>query len=494
MNTLEPVALSTNDYARFRDLIVERTGMHFDERRHAFFSRCIHEASVKAGGISLEEYFLRLSQAQTDSDLWHELVSRITVGETYFFRDAAQFSALRQHILPEMIARHQEDRRLRLWSAGCASGEEPYSLAILLQQILPELDRWNISILGTDINRRALSTAQHGRYRLWSFRQTEKTLRDDYFTQEGEFYRINHDVRRLVTFEYLNLSEDCYPSLTTNTNALDLILFRNVAIYLPPAVTRQVSSRFHRCLLPEGWLMVGAAETNSLYFPSFTIQSFPGASAFRKDAPKTPVFHHPIPDPAVSKPPPASVPPLQRPIPVPVPLPAFPALSPEGLYRQGLALVQTGRTEQALETFQACIARLPNHAQAYFQIGRLQANRGKLDEAVAACQKALELDPLLAEVHYALALIYQEEGGAEQALVHLKKALYLKQDFILAHFSLSNIYQQAGQPREAARHRAHAARLASSLPTQTSLPGSEDLTAGQLIKMINIVKEAKDST
>ena len=113
---------------------------------------------------------------------------------------------------------------------------------------------------------------------------------------------------------------------------------------------------------------------------------------------------------------------------------------------------------------------------------------------VAACQKALELDPLLAEVHYALALIYQEEGGAEQALVHLKKALYLKQDFILAHFSLSNIYQQAGQPREAARHRAHAARLASSLPTQTSLPGSEDLTAGQLIKMINIVKEAKDST
>ncbi len=267
-----PGELGNQDYERFRDLIGARTGMLFGSRRRDALVRGVAEAVGRAGCETPGEYYYLLHRAQVDSQLWEDLIGVITVGETYFFRNPAHFDALRQHILPDLLVRHRDDRRLRIWSAGCATGEEPYSVAMLLRQLLPDIDRWNILILGTDINKQALRRAGTRRYSEGSLRSTDPAIRQRYFTPHGgpfdeagpQPFELCPQVGEMVTFSYLNLVEDSYPSLVTNTNAMDLILCRNVAIYLPQAVIRKLIARFHRCLLPGGWLIVGAAETGSI--------------------------------------------------------------------------------------------------------------------------------------------------------------------------------------------------------------------------------------
>lgn len=257
------------DYERFRDLILARTGMLFGPRQRDALARGLASAAERAGVPGLAPYYRALQAARTDAPLWDDLVGAITVGETYFFRNPAHLDALRARILPDLITRHQANRRLRIWSAGCSSGEEAYSLAILLHELLPDLADWRLSILATDINKDALRRASEGLFREWSFRQTDPAIRQRYFRARNGAFELDSQVRGLVTFAYLNLVEDSYPSLTTNTNALDLILCRNVAIYLPQSVIRQMAARFHNCLAPEGWLVVGAAETHQEVYSQF---------------------------------------------------------------------------------------------------------------------------------------------------------------------------------------------------------------------------------
>jgi chemotaxis protein methyltransferase CheR len=519
--------LSDHDYERYRDLILERTGMLFGPRRRDELAGGVLAAAERAGCESLGDYGLLLQEARTDSELWDDLIGAITVGETYFFRNPSHFDALRRHILPGLMARHGDDRRLRIWSAGCSSGEEPYSLAILLRQLLPDLADWNIFILATDINKQALRQARQNCYREWSFRQTDPAIRVGYFTprnrssgkargRQDRFFELSPQVREMVTFAYLNLAEDAYPSLATNTNAMDLILCRNVAIYLPEAVIREMAERFHRCLVTDGWLIVGASETSSTIYDQFAVHNCCGAVLYQKVAvlpspsvrpelpgepfeavQEMPVEWPPL-QPVVQPLPPLPTPPAPRPEPVegappqPRGKPAEPERSrkveapavPADPYQEGLALLVQGRYEKAMTCFLDCMARDPGCALAYYQMARVHANRGLLEEACSWCQQAIERDPLLTEAHYILALIHQEEGMLDAAIARLKKTLYLDSNFVLARFSLANLYQQVDRQGEAARHRAQAIRLAAKMPPDEVVPGSDDLTAGRLLTMM----------
>jgi len=492
-------SISNTEYELSRDLILERTGMLFGPRRHDALAGGVLAAAERAGCGDLEAYHRLLQRARTDSDLWDDLIGAITVGETYFFRNPAHFDALRQRILPGLTARHRDDRRLRIWSAGCSTGEEPYSIAILLRQLLPDIADWNVLILATDINKESLRQAHEGRYREWSFRQTDQVVRDLYFTPQNELFEIIPQVREMVAFAYLNLAEDAYPSLATNTNAVDLILCRNVAIYLPEAVTQEIAGRFHRCLVADGWLIVGASETNGKIYDQFASHNCSGATIYQKtqrrgdtgtrrrlrdaETPSrrgdTDTRRHGEITPSPRLP----VTPSPR-LPVsPPPLPVQPAV-PLDPYQEGLALLGQGRYEEAMTCLLDCITRDPDLALAYYQMARVHANRGQLEEARSWCQQAIERDPLLTEAHYILALIHQEEGTLDEAIARLKKTLYLDSDFVLARFSLANLYQQVGRQGEATRHRAQAIRLAAKMPPDDMVPGSDDLTAGRLLTMV----------
>ncbi len=490
-------ALDEIRYMLFKDLILERTGMLFSPRRRDALARGVTVAAEQAGHKNLSEYHGLLQDAETDSELWDDLIGTITVNETYFFRNSSHIKALRKHILPELIQRHQNDRRLRIWSTGCASGEEPYTIAILLDQLLPEIADWNISILATDINRKVLQYANKGQYRKWSLRQTDPDIQKEYFTPHRGGFNINSSAREMVSYAYLNLVEDSYPSLATNTNAMDLILYRNVAIYLPEAVIRDIAVRLHRCLLPEGWLVVGASETNSLVYNMFAVRNLAGATIYQKtkrretrvaprniprerrkkkdrskfgqriNFPITPASEAPRPHFRITS---QTHPPVPR--------------SPADPYQEGLTLFSQGQYEEASTCFLKYIEREPDSALAHYQMARTRANQNKLEEAQSWCQTALEHDQLMVEAHYTLAIIYQEQGLSEQAVAQLKKVIYLDPGFVLAHFSLSNIYQGAGQRDSAARHQVQAIRLAIKLPSEEELPCSDGLTAARLVTMI----------
>jgi chemotaxis protein methyltransferase CheR len=487
-NTQYPI--SNTDYELFRELILARTGMLFGPRRRDALASGVLAAAERVDCESLGKYCRLLQGARTDSELWDDLIGAITVGETYFFRNPAHFDALRQHILPDLIARHRGDRRLRIWSAGCSTGEEPYSIAILLRQLLPDIADWNILILATDINKQALRQARQGRYREWSFRQTAPFIRDLYFIPQDDLFELIPQVREMVAFAYLNLAEGAYPSLATNTNAMDLILCRNVAIYLPEAVTQEIAGRFHRCLVTDGWLIVGASETDSMVYDQFATRNCAGATAYQKtrrlrdtETPSrrgdTETRRHGEVTPSPRLP---ITPSPYLPI-TPSPPPVQPA-APLDPYQEGLALLEQGRLEEAMARFQTCLERDPDSAPARYQMARAHANRGQLEEAQSWCQRAIERDPLLTEARYTLALIHQEEGAPDQAIAQLKKTLYLDPSFALAHFSLANLYQQVGRQAEAARHRAQAIRLAAKMPPDDVVPGSDDLTAGRLLTMV----------
>lgn len=522
-----PLALSEADFQRFCALILDRTGLVFDHKRFDLVAQALAEGLRQASAPNLDRYFSLLSAHSTHGPVWAPLVSALTVNETYFFRDAEQIDVLRRQVLPDVIARRRDQRRLRLWSAGCATGEEPYTLAILLHQLIPNLDGWEVLILATDIDHQALRRAETASYRDWSFRDTDQTVRQSYFNENGGSLELLPQLRRLVRCAYLNLADDAYPSPVQPWYDFDLILCRNVAIYLQEPVIRAIAGRFHQCLTPGGWLMVGASETNDQRYRPFQAVNLGGITVYRKAGegagsaridPPAPVGSATV-LPALNRvisgkdyPEPALSPPFEkgeelhfRKLPEPpsrpasggfdqsaVPPPALtpPASSPPdaaACYRQGENCLRRRQLVEARRWFEACLAQQPEHGAACRQLARLEANAGRLTEARRWAEQALQQEPLHGESHYLLALIAQEQGEIAAALARFKKVLYLEPDFVLAHIHLGDLYRKQGLTAAAARHRALALRLCERLPADAVLPGSDDLTAGQAPALLQLL-------
>jgi chemotaxis protein methyltransferase CheR len=483
-------------YLRFHDLIKTRTGLVFSNGRRASLVQAILDNSQQESLLPAE-YYARLKASCTDHESWGKLIRALTVSESYFFRDAAQIEALRRTILPELIRLRQATQTLRLWSAGCATGEEPYTLAILLTQLIPNLHDWNCMILATDINRAALEQAACGVYRSWSFRQTDLSTRSRYFTQQGDRFILSPAVRSMVTFDYLNLAEDQYPALKNNTQELDLILWRNVSIYLPTQTSQQIAERFYECLSPDGWLVVGASEANSATYHQFAMIRLNGAILYKKSNPiqSPPLF------PGLEKANPflhqaqewdereAVSHPGGKPLATVAEAPtgevyqASAGKTPAELFEAGKKHLKMGHLEQAKALFQACLELEADYPGAFYQLAQLEANLGHLAEAENWARLATERDPLSSEAHYLLALISEEQGKLDQAMLELKRTIYLDSKFILAYFSLANLCQGFNQDKEAVRYRSRGMQLAQSQPEEAILPGSDDLTVKQLLNM-----------
>lgn len=357
--------------------------------------------------------------------------SLLTVGETYFFRDRPCFEALERHVLPTLITtrRSQRDLRLRVWSAGCSTGPEPYSIAILLDRLLPDRAAWDVRVRATDINPAALEQARRGVYRAWSLRDLPAALRDRYFERLGpDRFELDPAIRGMVVFEAGNLTREPPPS--SEAGSTDVLLCRNALMYLTPEALQATVARLQRTLSKRGWLVVAPVEAYSERFRPLTAVNFPGAIFFRKGrAPRT------VPTTLTFR---------QVPAATPAPSDAFPAAA------------ETGPPSGAVATTPAQdgpdVRRLLDHA------GSL-ADRGNLDEALRVCQAALDEDRLDPVVHRLMAAIHQERGDVPAALESLRRALYLDPDSPEVHLALGNVLLQCGDRRRALRHLETAARL-----------------------------------
>lgn len=505
MSDLLPASL----LSEFSEVLAARTGLYFPIQRQLELERGLGRVAAEMECTNIESCLRRLLNTSLAQNEIEMLARHLTVGETYFFREQRQFDALENHILTELIAsRKQSERRIRIWSAGCCTGEEPYSIAITLDRLLPNFCGWDITILATDLNPHFLQKARCGVYHDWSFRTTPSWIKDRYFTRIAEnAFEIKPRIREKVTFSCLNLAEDIYPALINKTNAIDVIFCRNVLMYFKTEYVRQVTQRFHASLMPEGYFIVSPIEAATLTLAPFQTVNVGEAVLLRKTDRRpeqiTPSLQGALPLENDSQPAPMpeqSIAPLPEIPPkvsealnmLEVPASSVPARSQD----TATILLQVNGFEQATQWYRAgeydraakCITTWrtnhPDHAPSLTLLARIYADQGKLGDALICCQQAISIDKLTPDTHYLQALIQQECGMLELAEQSLKRTLYLQPDHVLAHFTLGNLAQQQGDVQAAAKHFRHALERLRSFAPDDSVPESEGLTARQLIETI----------
>lgn len=468
------------------DVLAQRMGLHYPRERWPDLMRGIEAASRELRMPDTTRCIHALMGGPLGRNQIEVLARHLTIGETYLFREPQVFEALQNHALPQLIqARRESGRRLRIWSAGCSTGEEAYSLAIMLQRMIPDFAQWDITILGTDINPQALEKAAAGVYGAWSFRNAPPWLRERYFHEVQGRYHIVPEVREMVSFAYLNLAEDSYPSPTSNTHAMDLVFCRNVLMYFEPMLAAQVVRKIHLALVEGGWLVVSPSEISQTSFARFNPVYLEGAILHQKASaraamPDSPVVPAPIPTPPpiIAQPQPAPAPPSkakrQR----------LAATQPKVVvapdYEHAHALYQKGRYAEAVAEATRLLELNQDALLPMLLLARIHANRGALAEALHWCRRSIAVERLNPTAHYLSATILQEQDRTDEAAQAYKRALYLDQDFVLAHFALGNLLRYQDKFEEAGKHFDIALRLLERYPPDEVLPESEDLSAARL--------------
>ena len=431
------------------------------------------------------------------------LAASLTIGETYFFREPQVFGAIENAILPEIVSRRKEEERfLRIWVAGCSTGEEAYSLAIILSRVIPDIDTWSITLLATDINPLALKKAESGIYGEWSFRSSTPAFRDRYFRKRDDGrYEIRHEIRELVTFSFLNLVEDAYPSLLTNTNAMDIILCRNVLMYFSRDTARATLEKIQHSLVPGGRFIASVTESSLATNPFLVPENCAGITIYRKtdtrqssegaavtgvpgtgsipaqDFPHLPVRGEPgfaTTGPAEEAEHPGRSPSFPE---EPVTAPEYEGKDP---YNAARALFESGNYAGAERFLGPHIAQNPDDPRILALMAEVLANRGDLAGAAVWCSRAIERDRLNPLYHHLLATIRQEEGATDVAIGELRRALYADPSCILAYFTLATLKRQQGNLTEAAIYFQNALAYLSKRHPDEIIEGAGGMSAGRL--------------
>lgn len=463
--------------AAFLQLIEDRFGLRLSEHQARLFAQTVAPLAAQ-GGCDDPQALYDLLAAGGRPDLLEHLTAALTVGETHFYRVGPQIEALRLAILPDLIARRAHTRRLRLWSAGCSSGEEPYTLAILLRDAFPGLDGWDIQILATDVNRQALEVGQSATYGEWSFRDTPDQVRQRYFTQREKRWTLIEPLRRMVRFGYLNLAGDPFPSPGPFGPDLDLIVCRNVTIYLSPETTQRIYQRFADALPSDGWLVLGPSDPAPLAHVPFKATYAPGAVLWR-------------PNRAVDRPAPAK-PAVNGAGRRDISAPSRPPV-PSG-HAASRTLARSGGTPSSISNIPAPRLVRPDAApagpSADLERARVQLRGGSPGAACEILERLVRLQPLESGAHLLLGLSYLEQGAFEPARESLRRAAFLVPDHALAQFSLGRACLVLGDPGRARVALTHARRLLAALPDSQPLPDSDGLPAGELRRAVEALLES----
>lgn len=404
-------------------------------------------------------------------NLFDDFAAQLTIGETHFFRVTPQIKVLRESILPDLYRHHATSRKLRCWSAGCATGEEPYTLAILLNETLPDLPEWKISLLATDLSEPALLTARRAVFRSWSFRATPTWVQQRYFKKIATGWQLNETVRQQVQFKQLNLLADTWPPEVDRASSIDLILCRNVTIYFGPEARQRLYQRFAQVLAPGGWLVLGPSDP------------IPHEVGF------VPVYH----DGAISWRLPASG--TDR------------AQGPDRNTRSDARLrmpmhqstdVSTVRPSVSPRTTSGVVVAAPTRQApslpvtpeaALVQIQR-QIAAGEQRAAQQALDALVQRAPLLEVAHRLQGLLALDAGAYQQAIESLRRATFLNSRDPLAQLGLGRAYQAAGDPARARTALRQARRLLGALPAEQAIPGEDGVSVGQLQQVVTTLLAA----
>jgi chemotaxis protein methyltransferase CheR len=391
------------------------------------------------------------------------VLAELTVGETYFFREAGQLEVIRTEVLPMMAPRCGPDRPLRLWSAGCASGEEPYTLAIMLREL-----GWPhpVHILGTDVSRPRLDAARRGRYTRWSLRGVSTPRIERWFERHGPHFRLHETIRDAADFRPLNLVGDEYPSAASATRETDVILCRNVLIYFDLPTIAHIATRLLASLAPDGWLLLGASDPPLNALVPCEVVFTAGGVAYRR----------------------ADRDPARGGSPVIVPRGDGPSASWSAVGRAPIPPPDEPDDDRSIvdpaPVLRAVAADGGAHDEkdlgSWIVLVRTVANRGRLREAEERCARALDLHRLSPELHYLHATLLSAAGQHREAANAARRALYLDRHYVMAHLQLGDALVHAGDAARAARAFENVVAALAGVGDEQPVPGADGVPASRL--------------
>jgi len=471
------IVIERAEIESFRTLVARRLGLSFEDGKLDYLADILRSRVEAEGQGHGGRYLGRLSGAAGWRDEWRVLAEQLTVAETYFFRYWDHFRAFTEVILPEGAGPNGRSRDLRILSAGCASGEEVYSLAILIREQHPAPnDAGIVSIVGVDVNPVMILKASRARYSAWSLRETPPDLRQRHFRVEGRDFVLNEGVRSTARFEERNLIEP--DPAFWRPNAFDVVFCRNVTMYFAPEVIRSVMERIRESLTPGGYLFLGHAETLRGVSEGFHLKHTHDTFYYQLRASQK--SRRSAISPAIEALDAA------RDVPAPGPLDSgaswfemiqrasnrirdlanssgtpTPIEEESSARREPLTQASTGanrawdlgvvrdllnqeRFSDAMALMNALPADSSKDPDAQLLRAVLLTNGGDLSGAKEACMRILDVDELNAGAHYLLALCLEHEGNREKATEHDQSAAYLDPAFALPRLHLGLLAKRRG--------------------------------------------------
>ncbi len=473
--------LSKEEENLFIQLIYNRLGIIIHDYQISTLNKTIQEACVKFNCTS-SAYFDLVSKSTDQSPILEHLISGITVGETYFFRDKNQTDLLHNILLPNLIKqkRLQNNLSLRIWSAGCSSGEEISTVAMLLLELLPDINRWTLNLLGTDISLEVLQKALSGNYGEWSMRSINPYFKEKYFFKIGTKYQINPQVSELIKYDYLNLIDNNYPSIFNTTNSQDLILCRNVLIYFDSNVNNKIMEKLSTSLVPGGFLMLGASDpinlgSTGLVFhhdqgvlfskpntiDQITVEVVPKRHLSINDKQKLPKVITTI------KKTSSSIPNLTK------------------LVQRSESQIQKLLTDSEWEEV-IRIVELTDAKSVFLMNAKATAlaNLGKLEEAIILLEKCLSIEPTDKEINFTYGVTLAELNRFSQAEDALKKCIFLDHKYVVAHYHLGLILIRNKKKEAGIKCLKNALQIAKTNDEFSLIQGTKNLSYGKFCEIL----------
>jgi chemotaxis protein methyltransferase CheR len=463
-------------YASLAHLLGRHAGLAFPAPRVGLAELGIHRAMARANVSGPASYLERVAR---DPEALADLVNELTVGETYFFREKAQFDYIRAEVLPDLRRRREGSVPIRAWSAGCASGEEAYSLAILFEE---EGFGNQTYLLGTDIAGAALTKARRGRYNSWSLRGEGAAGAERHLQRHGAEVIVPEIFRRRVRFEFLNLAQDGYPSATSGVWEMDLILCRNVLIYVDRDTIRGVARRLYETLAPGGWLFTASSDPPLTCEAPFEAVTTPAGVFYRRLPMRIAVCGTRNEGGGVSGATaalPSVSPPCSEPASMATDtetaLPILPSVVRDPHSEDAASELARGNYARACEltrNLAGDAAASALHVRALANLDTTQAER--------VCAEAVGRHALSTELHYLQAVLLLALRRDEEAVRALQRVLYLDRTLAIAHFTLASILEQRGDLAGAVRAYRNVHNLCAERPADEVAPLADGARVGSL--------------
>ena len=492
--------LTDSQSAELSRHILSCTGLHFESRNRLALQRGLEKRMSALQIDNCCDYLAYLKRHGEDRHELQKLLQFLTVGETYFFRYPSHFDALKERLASEFSA---ATKPIRIWSAGCSTGEEPYSIAISIMEAFPDWKARDIKVIATDINNQSIKRAREGIYSPWSMRIAQEHHKKRYFDRVGESFIIRDEVKQLVEFSHLNLSSPESAAISGTLQELDAIFCRNVLIYFSPETAARMVGNFAAALNSSGQLFLGHAETLLHRSHDLEIRRQENSFYYVKTAPQGGKLPHPTHD----LPPGPTLTELQR-TPLSHESGVHESGGPEsGLSEAGLPAISSPATswpaagsppeqittaatrleaarqlldaeefDAAYQMLEGVIAESPDDPAALVLKGFVLAGKGRFQEALDTCTLAIELNDLLPEAYFLKGMVLDAGDRLPEAAEEYRKALLLENDFIMPRYYMGRLHLRLGRVAEAAREFRNSLRILAKRGDEDTIPYSGGLT------------------